>query len=265
MPPILERDLFVMFSLGVQSPEEPKGTVSLTGFVWDNGSNLHPLGKSAGHSNQLGWSSWNVHRHCPWKVAVVRKAHFLKHTGLVGNHLPPAEKLLLHHGPDLRFTSLLLHRAHGRSQSRHTENIVGAGDLEMCKEWQGKMNSEGDTRLLKKGGRKATAHQAEPSVLQKRSRGGCLCALPGAMPSIWLLLTGKEFQRTSTFFVMQRRCFLTDRLRSVTPALWVRETRGCIHPGPDGVTQLSVEAPRLHGPGSWFSVQNIAQSQCLSF
>lgn len=81
------------------------------------------------------------------------------------------------------------------------------------------MNSEGDVRLLRKGGRKAMAHQTEPSVLQKRSRGGCVRALPGGMPSTWLLLMGKEFQRPSTFFVMQRRCFITDRLRSV----WSRE------------------------------------------
>lgn len=49
---------------------------------------------------------------------------------------------------------------------------------------------------------------------------------------------GKEFQRASTFFVVQRRGFITNRLRSVTPALRVRETERQ-HPDPDGVTQLS--------------------------
>lgn len=46
-----------MFSVALQSPREPEGIVSLTGFVCDDGFGTCPLGKSVGHDGQLGLSS----------------------------------------------------------------------------------------------------------------------------------------------------------------------------------------------------------------
>lgn len=61
---------------------------------------------------------------------------------------------------------------------------MGAGGSERCEERQGKLNHEGERWLLGKGGRKARAHRAEPSGLLRRSRGGCVRALPVGTPSV---------------------------------------------------------------------------------
>lgn len=69
---------------------------------------------------------------------------------------------------------------------------MGTGGSERCDERQGKLNYEGERRLLGKGGRKATAHQAEPSVPLRRSGAGCVCTLPVGVPSVHTIAADGE-------------------------------------------------------------------------
>lgn len=68
------------------------------------------------------------------------------------------------------------------------EDMVSAGGWKKCDDWQGKPNSEGERRLLGNREKKVTVHQAELSMLLRRSRGGCVYTLPAGRPSVRLLL-----------------------------------------------------------------------------